>query len=82
MSDIIEKKLEIILKSIKPLAEYREDMNLQSDLNMDSLDVMSFLFEVEAQCNIKVPEEDIDAKRLLNLGNLCSYIHNKINMAK
>ncbi len=77
MSEEIRKKLEVILKDVDSSAEYREDVHLRKDLNMDSLDVISFLFEVEVQTGIKIPEEDIDAHELLVLGNLCNYIEKK-----
>lgn len=79
MSKDIEKKLEAILKNVNPLAEYRDDLDLRSDLDLDSLDVISFLFEVESQMNIKIPEGDIEAKGLMKMGNLCSYIKEKIS---
>lgn len=77
MSDAIEKKLETILKDVNSSAEYRKNVHLRNDLNMDSLDVISFLFEVEIQTGIKIPEEDIDPHELLILGNLCNYIKEK-----
>jgi len=74
MSDIIKNKIETILKKIKSSVEYSDDLNLRSDLNLDSLDVIEFLFEVESQLNVKIPEEDIDEKGLFILGNLCAYV--------
>lgn len=74
MSDAIEKILEAILKDIDASVEYRADLHLRKDLNLDSLDVISFLFEVEVQTGIKIPEEAIDPHELLILGNLCNYI--------
>ena len=75
MSETIEKKIEVIIRRNRPLFEYREDLNLRSDLNLDSLDVIEFLFEIEAQMKVKIPEEDIDKHGLLVLGNLCNYIN-------
>lgn len=77
MSEAIEKKLEAILKDIDASAEYSAEVDLRKGLKMDSLDVIAFLFEVEAQTGIKIPEEDIDAHELLILGNLCNYIEKK-----
>ena len=74
MSETVKKKIEVLLRRNQPLFEYREDLNLRSDLNLDSLDVIEFLFDIEAEMNIKIPEEDIDKHGLLVLGNLCSYI--------
>jgi acyl carrier protein len=70
-----------ILKKIVSSATHRDvsdfNINLVDDLNMDSLDVISFLFEVENNFNIKVPEEDIDQFELLNLNQLYDYISRK-----
>ena len=49
------------------------NVNIIDDLNMDSLDAISFLFEVENEFNIKIPEEDIDKLDLFNLNNLARH---------
>lgn len=79
MSDIIKNKIEAILKKIDSSFEYSDNLNLRSDLNLDSLDVIEFLFEVESQLNVKIPEEDIDEKGLLILGNLLKYVLEKLD---
>ncbi|RJR40151.1 MAG: hypothetical protein C4576_20400 [Desulfobacteraceae bacterium] len=81
MSDIIEDKLEAILKNKDPMFKYRDDLNLRSDMNLDSLDVMEFLFEIESQMSIKIAEEDIDKCGLLVLGNLRQYISKRLGPA-
>ena len=78
MSDTIEKKIESILKRINPEFEYRDDVHLRENLDLDSLDVIEFLFEIETQLQVKVPEEDIDERGLLVLGNLCNYVKEKL----
>ena len=45
---------------------------------MDSLDAISFLFEVENEFNIKIPEEDIDKLDLFNLNNLYDYVSRQL----
>lgn len=77
MSKNIEEKIELILKEIDHSIEYRDNLHLREDLNLDSLDVIKLLFEVELQMNIEIPEEDIDQYELMKLGNLCRYIENK-----
>ena len=54
------------------------NVNIIDDLNMDSLDAISFLFEVENKFNVKVPEEDIDEFDLFNLKRLHDYMSKKI----
>lgn len=78
MSEETNQRLDKIIKGIKPTAEYKEDLDLREDLKLDSLDVISFLFEIEEEFKIKVPEEDIDEHGLLNLGKLKEYIENKM----
>ena len=78
MSDIIKNKIETILKKIDSSFEYSDNLNLRCDLNLDSLDIIEFLFEVESQLNVKIPEEDIDEKQLMILGNLFRYVQEKL----
>ncbi len=79
MSESIEKKIEAILRRIKPEAEYREEFNLSDDLGLDSLDTIEFIFEVETQLMVKIPEEEIDEKGLLVLGNMCKYVKGRLS---
>ncbi|OHE76676.1 MAG: hypothetical protein A3F67_00930 [Verrucomicrobia bacterium RIFCSPHIGHO2_12_FULL_41_10] len=78
MSENIQELLESILKAENPLAAYRDEANLRDDLNLDSLDIISFLFEIEIRAKIKIPEADIDSHQLFVLGNLRRYIERKI----
>lgn len=70
-----------ILKSIASSAVHKDvktlDTHIIDDLNMDSLDAISFLFEVENEFDIKIPEEDIDRLGLFNLNILHNYISEK-----
>lgn len=77
MSKDIEEKIELILKEVNKTIEYCDELHLREDLNLDSLEVIKFLFDVELQMNIEIPEEDIDQYELMKLGNLCRYIENK-----
>jgi len=71
-----------ILISIASSASHKEvfdlNVNIIDDLNMDSLDAISFLFEVESKFNVKVPEEAIDEFGLLNLNQLYDYISKQV----
>jgi len=66
------------LMAIASSASHKEvsniNINLADDLNMDSLDIISFLFEVENELHVKIHEEDIDELELLNHNNLYRYI--------
>ena len=67
-----------LLESLRPGTKFNEQLNLVEDLNFDSLDLISFLFEVQSKFNIKIPDEDIDSFKLFQIDNLCNYIQNKI----
>ena len=70
-----------ILKSIASSAAHKDvpdiNVNLVDDLNMDSLDAISFLFEVENEFRVKIPESDIDQLGLFDLNKLHDYISKK-----
>jgi acyl carrier protein len=76
------KNVEQILVSIASSASHKDvsslDINIIDDLNMDSLDAIGFLFEVENNLDVKVPEEHIDEFDLFNLKNLHDYISKKL----
>jgi acyl carrier protein len=76
------KNSENMLMSIASSAAHKNvsdlNINIIDDLNMDSLDAISFLFEVENKFNVKVPEEDIDEFDLFNLKRLHDYMSKKI----
>ena len=57
------------------------NVNIIDDLNMDSLDAISFLFEVENEFNIKISEENIDRLGLFDLNKLHNYISEELNYA-
>ena len=50
------------------------ELSLTEDLNLDSLDVINFLFQIEQKYGVTIPEADIDAEDLIVLGNLARYI--------
>jgi len=77
MSDRIEKRLVKLIENVKPGIKYNSTLNLTEDLNLDSLDVIGFLFEVEREFNIKISDEDIDVYKLFNIDNLYNYIKDR-----
>lgn len=80
MSNDIKEKLVKLLREVKSDAVYGDDLQLQEDLDLDSLDAISFLFEVEKEFSIKVPEEDIDEFDLFRLGKLREYVEKKMTL--
>lgn len=55
------------------------DVHLMEDLNMDSLDAFSFLFEVELEFDIQIPEKDIDEHNLFHLKRLYEYLGTRLS---
>lgn len=51
-----------------------ENTHIMEDMNLDSLDVINFLFRMEEKTSVKIPEEDIDTENLMIVGNLVSYL--------
>ncbi len=64
-----EFKSDVVIPD-KPLAS----LHLGDDLEMDSLDLINFLFQIEEKFKVKVKGHDIGAKDLLVLGNLAAYV--------
>lgn len=80
MSDGIYQKIEQIIKDVNPSVKgLRKDANLRKDLELDSLDTISFFFEVERAFGIKISETDITDNGLLSIERLIEYINKKIN---
>jgi acyl carrier protein len=73
-----------VLRLIASSASHKDvsdlNVNIIDDLNMDSLDAISFLFEVENEFRVKIPEEDIDQLELFNLNKLYDYISKKTTL--
>ena len=67
-----------IMKEVKSDAKVEKGKNLIEDLGLDSLDVISLLFEAEKRFDIKIPEEDISEHDLLNIDKFVAYIKNKM----
>ena len=48
--------------------------HLTQDLGLDSLDVIKFILLVEEKFDVKIPEDEIDAKDLMHVDNLAQYL--------
>lgn len=80
MSEEIIKRLHQIVKEVKPsINALKENSNLRKDLGLDSLDTISFFFEVEKAFDIKIPESDISENELFNIDKIIKYIEQRIN---
>jgi len=70
----IEKYIFELLKE-----EYNIDVALDSETNiqdagMDSLDIVSFLFNIEKKYNIRIPNEELSNPDIYIIKNIASYI--------
>ena len=75
----IEKDLLNLIKQVRPSVKFKKKLNLVDDLSFDSLDLISFFFEVQSKFEIKIPDDDIDKYKLFSLDNLCSYVEKKLS---
>ena len=48
-----------------------------SDLGLDSLDTISFLFGVEQACGVKIPDEALSSGQIQTLGSLLEFVNNE-----
>lgn len=79
MSAEIFKKLEQIMNDVEPSVKINMESHLQKDLSLDSLDTMSFFFEVEKTFGIKIPDSDISDNGLLSINKIVEYVKQRIN---
>lgn len=81
MSDELFEKLQQIMKEIKPsVKSVNKDSDLHKDLGLDSLDTISFFFEIEKAVDIKIPEPDITENELFNIDKLIKYIEKRVDI--
>ena len=77
MSDEILVALNRMIKEVKPEVTLEAGKHLKEDIGLDSLDIISLLFEAERHFDISIPEEDIDAHDLFHVDKLTAYIAQK-----
>ena len=79
MPNDIFSKLELIIKDVKPSAEITMESELREDLDFDSLDNMSLLFEIEKVFDIKVPDPDVIDDNFFTIKKTVTYIKRRLN---
>lgn len=70
-----------IIKVIAQLAEVPEkslngNTNLVSDLDFDSLDLVTLLSEVESKYNLEIPDKEI--KKIQTIDDIVSYLEKNV----
>ena len=72
------KVTELLRDALKDrLANPEEDIETQhlvNDMGLDSLDVVTLLFDIEDRLGVVVPEDDIAPLELLQVSNLVDYV--------
>lgn len=83
MSEDSKEDLVKVLSEI--LTEFKDDdyefpegdlasLNMIEDLELDSLDIINFFFQVEEKFGVSVSAEDFTSENLNNLGNFATFI--------
>ena len=75
----IEKRVINILKAEANAGE--RDITLQSDLQddigLESIDIITVVFELEDEFNIEIPDQDIE--NVKTAGDIVRYVQNKVS---
>ena len=72
--DTIDKRLNKLVQDLKPTAKYSPELNLIDDLQVDSLDLIDFFFEVEQEFKIHISDTAMENNDLYSLSNLRKYV--------
>jgi len=73
MTETVTRLADILAEKFKVEAELGADSSL-TGLGLDSLDVINFLFTVEQETGVKIPDEALADGRLDTLGDFASYV--------
>ena len=58
--------------------EIGDDASLISDLNLDSIQMLSLITGMESQFNIMLDEEDLDLENLSSVNKLAEFVKKKL----
>lgn len=61
-------------EAVDESVEVKSGQNLVEEDILDSLDIISFLFELEELTGLKFPEAIVEEEDLMNVDKLCAYI--------
>lgn len=71
---IVEKLRALKGVDLSDASDLRE-LDLISDIGLDSLDIVSLLLELEDALGINLPDDQLDDRRLHIVGNLIGFIY-------
>ena len=69
--------LSYLIQYIKKEFNIDNDLDQNSDLQvigLDSLDIVTLLFNIEEKYGVKIPDEEIEEKGLLRLGAMADHV--------
>lgn len=73
-------KLDELIRNIKPdLNEVKPDQRLRRDLLLDSMEVMSFFYEIEDEFKIEIKLSDLDDLKALDFQSISKMVIQKMN---
>ena len=72
--EALAKIQEALTAAVDDDVEAQAGQHLVDEDILDSLDVISFLFELEETTGLKFPETIVEEEGLMNVDKLCEYI--------
>ena len=75
----IEKRVINILKAEANAGEREITLqsDLQNDIGLESIDIITVVFELEDEFNIEIPDQDIE--NVKTVGDIARYVQNKVS---
>lgn len=70
----ITEKIVKILKGIIEGDEIKPESDLQEDIGLDSLGLVTLLIEIEKEFNIELEETDMDPFELITVSDVCDLV--------
>jgi acyl carrier protein len=76
MSSTLQLITATLRDKFKVTADLGASTNLK-EIGLDSLDFINFLYTLEEETGVKIPDEDIDSENLERLADFARYIDNR-----
>lgn len=71
------EKIKGIIREVKPVkSEITEKTDIR-DLEMDSLDIMNYMFSIEDNFGVKIADEELEEKDLYIVENVIRFINDR-----
>ena len=73
MSATLEVMTSLLREKFKVKVALGSDTKLNG-MGLDSLDIINFLFSLEDNVGVKIPDEALDSENLRTLGDIAGYV--------